>query len=71
MAREIADVYEWMLLNVERLADAVIADGKMGGTLSAPLLDDAFRYERAGKLVTKAKNLLKLTLRRRGHPNLV
>ncbi len=59
-------VYDWMLLNVDKLVDAVAKDGKLCGPTSEPLLDEAQTCDQKGKLRHQARCLLKRKLTERG-----
>jgi hypothetical protein len=63
------NMYEWMVLNGEKLADAIKEDGRMCGPLSDPLLTDLQRFDSDSKQRREAKSLLHayLTLRNVGH----
>ena len=64
-------IYEWMLLNGDRLADAIRADGKMDGPLSNPILTEAQQINRPGRTFDQARKLLKEKLAARGLHNLL
>lgn len=61
-----ADIYEWMLLNVHELVAAIEKDGRLDGHFSGPMLEEAQRYDRSGKLQAKARDLLRTHLRLKG-----
>jgi hypothetical protein len=60
------NVYQWMLLKGEKLADAIIEDRGFTGPNVTPLLDEAWNCERPEKTFTDARKLLKILLDRRG-----
>jgi hypothetical protein len=59
-------IYEWMLLNGDRLADAIKEDGKMDGPKSHPILNEAQGIDRPGQSFNQARKLLREKLRERG-----
>lgn len=62
-------IYEWMLLNGDKLADAIQEDGKMGGEKAYPLLLQAQQVSRPGQTFNQARKLLKEKLASRGMHN--
>ncbi len=56
------NIYEWMLLNGERLAEAIKADGRMCGPLSDPMLTEAQMCDRPAKTFHQARRILRTYL---------
>lgn len=54
---------EWMIINVEKLVNAIAEDGKLDGPISQPLLMECIQY--TGREVA-AKWILKQALEKRG-----
>lgn len=65
-------IYEWMCLNVDKIVEAVKQDGgKLDGTHSGPLLEEAFRQYQPGRSRDKARELLKIKLDKAGFVGLL
>ncbi len=58
--------YEWMLLNGDKLAEAIKEDGRMNGPTADPLLAEVQPLESTGMIKQKARKLLKQKLEYRG-----
>lgn len=70
-ALEPLNIYEWMLLNGDKLADAIKADGKMDGPQSHALLLEAQSINRPGQTFNQARKLLRQKLASRGMHGIV
>lgn len=65
------NIYEWMLLNGDRLADAIREDGQLDGPKSRPILTEAQQINRPGRTWDQARKLLQRKLRERGLRNVL
>ncbi len=60
------NITHWMLLNGDKLADAIVADKKLDGEHSGPLLTEAQQLPNTGKQKHEAKKILRRKLVARG-----
>lgn len=61
------DVYKWMVLNVDRLVEAIRLDGgKLDGPNAAPLFEEAWSMTSPGKSRDRARDLLRIKLENAG-----
>lgn len=56
------NIYEWMVLNIHELSDAIKEDGCLGGPKSGPMLSEMSYHYAGGRLRQRAKALLKSKL---------
>jgi hypothetical protein len=60
------DIYEWMLINCDKLVQAIKDDGKFAGPTSEPLLDAAFKMPTPGRTKSQARELLLIRMKLAG-----
>ncbi len=72
MAQQVSNVYDWMCLNVDKVVEAVRADGgHMSGPTCGALLDEAFKVASPGRSRERARELLRIKLEGAGFHGLL
>lgn len=63
---QLENVYEWMLINCDKLVEAIKEDGKFGGPKSDVLLEEASKFPFTPKLKRQARELLEIRMKLAG-----